>query len=267
MGDRPVLDRLPQRVGQRLGDLLTGQHVAGDTHRPAHELVPTAEDRQRDPADVTGRDPGQRRVTHRDRQDQPALLVPRRRESVGQVLVVERGAQERGRHPGRPEELVRLGLGVEVRHLVLAEQRRHPRVVDRDQLPGVLQRRPHHVLHAGLLHRVDQIPDVRLLLLRIHVRPEIGDQERPVRPFERLRQAVGTGVVTHHHFGAQFGQLARLRRRHVPGQRPHRELITAAGQDGPHHTVALSAGSTDNRDRLDSHQNPLLESLWSFVDR
>src|SRR4051812_46414065 len=96
---------------------------AGHADRLADVFVPGLEDSKRALADVLHRDAGQFLVAHREGDGQYAVraLLGTQAE-VDQVVPIERGQQEGGRHARVAEERVRLRLGVEMRHLVFPQQ-------------------------------------------------------------------------------------------------------------------------------------------------
>ena len=76
--------------------------------------------------------------------------LPRPDPAARHALEVERRAQERRRYAVLGEQLVRLTLGVEVRHLVAAVVQARHRSSSPKCCPGVLQGRPDHVRDAGV---------------------------------------------------------------------------------------------------------------------
>ena len=106
---------------------------------------------------------------------------------VDEVLPVERGQQERGRHAELREHARSASpLASKCGTLYLPIERRHAVVGERHPLARVLERGPDHVLHAGLLRRLRHgcAASAELLLGR-EVLPEVGDAERAVGAFER----------------------------------------------------------------------------------
>ena len=52
-------------------------------------------------------------------------------------------------HRARVKQMIRLAFGVEVLHLILAPQSRHPVIAERHPPPGVLERGPDDVLELA----------------------------------------------------------------------------------------------------------------------
>ena len=102
-------------------------------------------------ADVLRGDARQLGAAERQREHEFAVgALARPHAEVDEVLPIERGEQVGGRRRLVGENAIHRALGVEVRHLVLALQRRQPRIVERHPLARVLERRPDDVLDAGL---------------------------------------------------------------------------------------------------------------------
>ena len=202
-------------------------------------------------ADVLGGDPGQLRVAHRERQREPSVGAPLRAgPEVDEVLPVERGVEERRRHSRAREGGVRLLLGVEVRHLEPLLERRHPVVVERDEVARVLERRPDHVLDARRFRRGGLVLGLFDLLLRREVLPEVRHAERAVRARERTLEAALVVEVGLDDLGTGGGErlgrfLARVSRHRADG-----ESAVRVGQDRAGEPSALCAGGADDRDHL-----------------
>ena len=177
----------------------------------------------------------------------PSGAFPGAHAEVDQVVPVERGQQERGRHAELGEQLVGLPLGVEVRHLVLAHQGGHPVVGERHPLAGVLERGPDDVLDAGGLGRLRHVAGLGDLFLGRKVRPEERDAVGAVGARERLLEARLVIDVGGHDLGAEARELPGLVRVDVPGDGPGGEAAVGIVQDGADQAAALGAGGADYR--------------------
>ncbi len=106
------------------------------------------------------------------------------------------------------------------------------------------------MLDAGGLGGAGEVGRLLLFPFGGHVGPEVGDQERSVRPGERPDQALFVVVVGLNHLGAELDQLLRLLGGGVAGQRADREAAVGVVEDRADEAVALSSGGADNRDDL-----------------
>ncbi len=212
---------------------------------------PRLEDAVRHAPDVLGRDPGHLRVARAQREVQHAVGTRLRPGAeVDEVLPVERRVQERRGQAGVGEVAVGFPLGVEVGNLVLALQRRHPRVGQRHEAAGVLERRPDDVAHARGFRRVRHAARLRHLLLGREVRPEERDEVRAVRALERAREARLVVDVRGHDLRARLRERAGLLRIDVARDRARREATGGVREDRPHESASLRAGGADDGDDL-----------------
>ena len=156
-----------------------------------------------------------------------------------------------GEHP------VRLALGVVMRDLVALAQRRHARIVERDELARVLERRPDHVLQTRGTRGACHIRRLDLLPLRREMRPVEGDEERAIRAVQSTRQAERVVDIRLHHIGAGGGERPGVVGGGVAHQRAHRVGARRVVQDSARKPSALSAGRADHRnDPLGAHGSP-----------
>src|SRR5262245_22153374 len=150
-GHGVVAHLLLQRPGEVCRHFGAGQVLTGDADALADLGRTLAENPVRALADVLDGDARELLVSHRQGDHQPALTPFGSHPELDEVLPIEGGEQERGRHTELGEDLVGFSLGVEVRHLVLAHQRRHALVLERYPAPRVLEGGPDHVPHACVL--------------------------------------------------------------------------------------------------------------------
>ncbi len=215
----------------------------------ADRWLPLAEDAVGALADVLSGDAGQLGLAHRQGEQQAAVGAGLRPGAeVDQVVPVERGEEERGGHGRFAEISVGLALGVEVRHLVLAHQRRHALVGERHPSAGVLQRRRDDVLHSRPPRRRRHVARLRLLALGGKVLPEVGDEVGAVRAGERPGEARLIVEIGGDDLRAGARERDRLVGSGVAGQGPGRETALRIVEDGPHEAVALRAGGADDGD-------------------
>jgi hypothetical protein len=268
--DGVVLHRSETEVlRQALTHLLDRQELAGNADGLADVLVAGLEDAERALADVLTRDAGEPGVTHRERpRVLPVVALLRGETEHVQVVPVERGDEQRCRDAR--EEGIGLGLRVEVRHAILLLQDRHALVVSAHELTRVFESGPNHVLHAGGLGGLGDVPRLRLLLFGGEVLPEVGDAEHAVRAGERLLQALDVVEIRADHLSALRGQghgvvLVRIARDRADG-----EAAARVGQDRTCEPAALHAGCAYDCNDL-CHVVPLsIEDLvifdYRFVD-
>ena len=83
--------------------------------------------------------------------------------------------------------VVGFALDVEMRHLVMAHQRRHAGVVELHPAARVLERGPDHVLHARLARSIGHGMRLGALLVRRKVIPEERHAVGAVGPGKRTR--------------------------------------------------------------------------------
>ncbi len=183
----------------------------------------------------------------------PSGPVLRAHAEVDQVVPVERRQQARGRHARPTEVVVRFALHVEVRHLVLAHERRHARVVELDEASRVFERGPDHVLHPRLLRGVGHRMGFGPFLVRRKVVPEERHAIRAIGAVERTRHGRLVGDVCCDDFGAGSSQCTRLRRIRVTRDGTHGEFAAGIRKNRPHEPAALRAGRTRHRNDLLRH--------------
>ena len=147
--DGVVMHRLAERSAQPCRHFRARQVLACNPDILADVSVACLEDAKRAPPDVLCRDTRQLPVAHRQCESEaPVRFALGSHSEIDQVVPVERGAKERGGNAGCGELRVRFALGVEVRHLVLAHQRRHAIVAQRNRVATVFEGGPDHMLHA-----------------------------------------------------------------------------------------------------------------------
>jgi len=179
---------------------------------------------------------------------------------VDEVVPVERRQEKGRRHTELGEDRVGLALGIEVRNLVLAHQRRHAVVGERHEVSGVLQSGPDDVVYSGILGRLCHIPRLRELLFGLEVRPEERDAVCAVCALKRLVETFHIIDVASDDFRPRFGQGFRLVGVWVPGDRAGGERAAFVVEDRAHQSTALGAGSSDYGDdfllHLIGHSEP-----------
>ena len=171
---------------------------------------------------------------------------------VDEVVPVERGEQERGRHAELAEDLVGLALGVEVRHLVLA----HAASASGRRSSGTQLRVSSSVdqitcCTPAALAAWAMVAGLGQLLLGREVLPEVGDAEGAVRAGERaLRGSPGRRGRRSTTSAPAAASAWAFSESGVPGDRADGEPAVPVGQDRANQPAALRAGGADDRDDL-----------------
>ena len=192
--------------------------------------------------------PDSRLSRHRQRDREHAVRpLLRPHAEVDQVVPVERRVQQRRRNPRR-EQRVRLALGIEVRNVVLAHQHRHALAVGGEERARVLERRPDHVLHAGLRRRVGHRAGLRQFLLGREVLPEVGHAESAVGAVHRPLHAGRIVQVGRDDLGPGVRQRTAGLGFGLAGHRANRETARGIREDGARESAALGACGAEHRD-------------------
>src|SRR5215467_16076857 len=253
--NRVELDGRPHLLRQLGRHARAGDVLAGHAYVLAEVLAAFLEDAVGDLADVVGRHARHLRVADGERQRVRAVVVlPRSHAEHIEVVPVERREQEGGRHARLGEDVVDRALRVEVRALVLALQRGHPVVAQRDFLADVLERRPDEVLDACGLRRGRHILGLLLFAIDREVLPEIRDGKHAVRAGKRLLQALDVVGIALDDLAPLGGDRLRFVLVRVAGDGADGEATSRIVQDRLHKATALGAGRSDNsNDFLVSH--------------
>ena len=154
------------------------------------------------------------------------------------------------RHPQLAEDPVGLALGVEVRHLVLAHQRRHPVVLERNPLPGVLQGGPDHVLQSGILGGLGLVSGLDELAFRREVLPEVGETKGAVSAGKGAANARRIVGIAGNDVGPGVLESLSLLRFRLAGDGADSESAIPVGQDSASQSPALRTGGPDNGNDL-----------------
>ncbi len=144
--------------------------------------------------------------------------------------------------------MVDLALGVRVRDLVLAKQRRHARIAERQPPGGVVQRRPDHVRRVRSAGGLGDVHSLLLLALHRGRFGIVGHAEHAVRALEGGGQTGGVVQVGRHDLGAPRRERPRLVRARIAGDRPAGESAIGIAQDRLAQARALRSRRADNRD-------------------
>ena len=187
----------------------------------------------------------------------------RRAEPEDERLPMERRQKVRGGDAGRGVEPVAFSLAVPVRHLVAAEQGRHPVVVERIPVACVLGCRPDRVAHPRRGRRPRLVRRLLRLLLGGEGLEEVGHAERAIGAVEGADQAVVVVQVSLDHRGPLVRQRASSRRLGITRDGPAGIAPAWIGQDRPSESTGGGSGGADHGDGLDDgHLLPLLDRVF-----